>query len=279
MVEPVTTELQHLLQEGRAAALAGDTFTARARFRQATELDPNNTEAWVGLSSAVPVLAEKREYLRKALVIDPGHSEARASLEYVEKLIADGLQLAPSQRRRERRESGDASPLLSAPEPETPAAVEVEFCYIHPDRETGLHCVQCGRPVCGECARPAAVGQLCPECRKARRPSNYQVEPQHMVVAGGIAVGMAIAITVVATLILMFVPFLGLFLAFFAAFGMSELTVRAIERATRKRGRSMQVAALAGVVAGMLPAVVLMMNLFLLLVAILVGVIVWTRLR
>jgi membrane associated rhomboid family serine protease len=36
-------------------------------------------------------------------------------------------------------------------------------CYRHPDRETGLRCSRCGRPICGECAVPAAVGQLCPD--------------------------------------------------------------------------------------------------------------------
>jgi membrane associated rhomboid family serine protease len=36
-------------------------------------------------------------------------------------------------------------------------------CYRHPDRVTGLRCSRCGRPICGECAVPAAVGQLCPD--------------------------------------------------------------------------------------------------------------------
>jgi membrane associated rhomboid family serine protease len=36
-------------------------------------------------------------------------------------------------------------------------------CYRHPNRETGLRCSRCGRPICGECAVPAAVGQLCPD--------------------------------------------------------------------------------------------------------------------
>lgn len=36
-------------------------------------------------------------------------------------------------------------------------------CYRHPERVTGLRCSRCGRPICGECAVPAAVGQLCPD--------------------------------------------------------------------------------------------------------------------
>ena len=32
------------------------------------------------------------------------------------------------------------------------------YCYRHPDRETGLSCSECGRPICYECMTPAAVG-------------------------------------------------------------------------------------------------------------------------
>ncbi|MEI8104896.1 MAG: rhomboid family intramembrane serine protease [Actinomycetes bacterium] len=37
------------------------------------------------------------------------------------------------------------------------------YCYRHPDRETGLSCSECGRPICYECMTPAPVGQRCPE--------------------------------------------------------------------------------------------------------------------
>jgi membrane associated rhomboid family serine protease len=42
-------------------------------------------------------------------------------------------------------------------------------CYRHPDRVTGLRCSRCGRPICGECAVPAAVGQLCPDDARDRQ--------------------------------------------------------------------------------------------------------------
>lgn len=37
-------------------------------------------------------------------------------------------------------------------------------CYRHPDRETGLACTECGRPICASCSIDADVGQRCPEC-------------------------------------------------------------------------------------------------------------------
>ena len=39
----------------------------------------------------------------------------------------------------------------------------MQTCYRHPDRETGLSCSECGRPICTECMTPAAVGIRCPE--------------------------------------------------------------------------------------------------------------------
>jgi membrane associated rhomboid family serine protease len=40
---------------------------------------------------------------------------------------------------------------------------EVRYCYRHPDRETGLSCSECGRPICAECVNYAPVGLRCPD--------------------------------------------------------------------------------------------------------------------
>jgi membrane associated rhomboid family serine protease len=41
--------------------------------------------------------------------------------------------------------------------------VRMAYCYRHPDRETGLSCSVCERPICTDCATFAAVGIRCPE--------------------------------------------------------------------------------------------------------------------
>jgi len=41
-------------------------------------------------------------------------------------------------------------------------------CYRHPDRETGVSCSNCGRPICPECMTPTPVGMRCPECARER---------------------------------------------------------------------------------------------------------------
>ncbi|MET9441365.1 rhomboid family intramembrane serine protease [Streptomyces sp. NPDC006610] len=37
-------------------------------------------------------------------------------------------------------------------------------CYRHPDRETGVRCTRCERPICPECMVSASVGFQCPQC-------------------------------------------------------------------------------------------------------------------
>jgi membrane associated rhomboid family serine protease len=40
---------------------------------------------------------------------------------------------------------------------------DVATCYRHPDRETGLSCSECGRPICVDCMSVAPVGIRCPD--------------------------------------------------------------------------------------------------------------------
>jgi membrane associated rhomboid family serine protease len=41
-------------------------------------------------------------------------------------------------------------------------------CYRHPNRETGVACSNCGRPICPDCMTPTPVGMRCPECSRER---------------------------------------------------------------------------------------------------------------
>jgi membrane associated rhomboid family serine protease len=48
-----------------------------------------------------------------------------------------------------------------------------QSCYRHPDRETGVSCSNCGRPICPECMTSTSVGMRCPEC--ARQTTKVRV--------------------------------------------------------------------------------------------------------
>jgi membrane associated rhomboid family serine protease len=57
----------------------------------------------------------------------------------------------------------------------------VEVCYRHPNRETGVHCSNCGRPICPDCMTSTPVGMRCPECARQRT----RVRTMRSAAAGG----------------------------------------------------------------------------------------------
>jgi membrane associated rhomboid family serine protease len=85
------------------------------------------------------------------------------------------------------------------------------YCYRHPNRETGLSCSECGRPICYECMTPAPVGIRCPEhsgkaqgIQKVTRAAERAVtgvggRRANLVTIGLIAINVGVAIVELAT--------------------------------------------------------------------------------
>jgi membrane associated rhomboid family serine protease len=42
-------------------------------------------------------------------------------------------------------------------------------CYRHPNRETGVSCSNCGKPICPDCMTSTPVGMRCPDCAGQRQ--------------------------------------------------------------------------------------------------------------
>lgn len=166
-----------------------------------------------------------RTTFERAVTLEPGNVEAQDGLRDVQRRI--GVSSVPA------------------------SAEVVEYCYRHPETETGLHCVQCGRPICVRCSSPAAVGQLCPECRRGRRAPNYQISAPSLAKGGAAAF-------LVSALVSAFIGFVPFFFLLFLGPALGEMIMRVVDSATRfKRGRPMQIVVAVAIIAGAAAAVLL----------------------
>lgn len=62
-------------------------------------------------------------------------------------------------------------------------------CYRHPDRETGISCTRCDRPICTDCMVDASVGFHCPECVRTGSGTGHRPDATRpRTIAGGAVV-------------------------------------------------------------------------------------------
>jgi len=76
-------------------------------------------------------------------------------------------------------------------------------CAFHPNVETEVSCVECGRPICPKDMVPGPVGYKCPVCAKPMRSEYVIVKPKQL--AG--AVGFGVLAGIGGGILLGFLPF------------------------------------------------------------------------
>ncbi|MFD7260065.1 rhomboid family intramembrane serine protease [Streptomyces sp. NPDC059874] len=84
-------------------------------------------------------------------------------------------------------------------------------CYRHPDRDTGISCTRCERPICPECMISASVGFQCPECVRDGSGTGHRPTanaPRNL--AGGVVAGDPQLVTKILIAINVAVFFVGL---------------------------------------------------------------------
>jgi membrane associated rhomboid family serine protease len=81
------------------------------------------------------------------------------------------------------------------------------YCYRHPDRETGLSCSECGRPICTECMTVAPVGLRCPD--HSGRPQGVARVRSRVRRAGWAGTGALVTKTLIAINVLVYLAEIG----------------------------------------------------------------------
>ena|SRR5205807_4454289 len=75
----------------------------------------------------------------------------------------------------------------------------MQVCYRHPDRETGVSCSSCGRPICPDCMTTTSVGMRCPECARERtRVRNFAAGAAETPVVTYVLIGINVAVALAA---------------------------------------------------------------------------------
>ena len=124
-------------------------------------------------------------------------------------------------------------------------------CYRHPNKETGLRCNRCDKPICAQCARRTPTGYRCPDCIKEQKKVFDTARWYDYLI--GFAT--AAILSLIASLLFGLVRgFGGFFLFFFIVAigaGAGSLIAEAVRRVIgKRRSRPLFITAAAGVVFG-----------------------------
>jgi hypothetical protein len=134
------------------------------------------------------------------------------------------------------------------------------YCYVHPDRETGLRCKTCERPICTSCAVHTPTGYSCKECVRNHQKKFDTAEWYDYLIGFGTSAILSLLTSILLIVISGFVGFFMWFISFAIAGAAGAFIANVTQKTLRKR-RSKQLfwLAAAGVVAGALPVILFLL--------------------
>jgi tetratricopeptide (TPR) repeat protein len=242
MTEP--SNATELIRRGLAAARVGRRAEARDYLRRAVALEPENVEAWLDLAGVEESPERKRACFERALELDPENEEARLGLEMLDDGEPADMEAVIAEASR-RLEAAVGPP----PPGEVPPDDGVLYCVNHPRVETMLRCNRCGDPICTRCAVLTPVGYRCKRCVGRQQATYYSGGAIDYVIGGAIALVLG---ALAAYLLAMLGGwFFALILGPAAGVGIAEAVRFAVRR---RRSRYLWIVVGAAMVAGALPA-------------------------
>jgi hypothetical protein len=90
----------------------------------------------------------------------------------------------------------------------------LNYCYVHPTRETSLRCKRCERYICTSCARSTPTGYMCRDCVRSHQKT-FDTALWYDYLTG---FGTSFLLSLVASVItVIFAPMIGFYMIFLAA--------------------------------------------------------------
>jgi hypothetical protein len=191
----MTTELsgprlRSRLRQADKIAENGKRAAAAQLYKEIIEEAPDTEAAWIGLANVETDQSEKEKALQKALAINPNSVDAKKGLA---KLWGEVTETVEVEKEPVAAVDVVRTAVSSPPtQPDhqhdviTPIKEEDTFdlvCYRHPDRETGLRCYNCNKPICSQCAVKTPVGYSCPDCIREKEDLFFNSKPTDYIVA------------------------------------------------------------------------------------------------
>lgn len=128
------------------------------------------------------------------------------------------------------------------------------YCYVHPDRETGLRCKVCERPICASCAVRTPTGYSCKECVRSHQKKFDTAVWYDYVVGFVLSAILSSVAAFIVTLISGF--FFGLIILIVAPAAGRIIARILLAVLRRRRSRALFLTISAGMVVGAIPAIV-----------------------